>query len=110
MGPFNSNSPFRESKSVDENAASRRLGLSKNWTPALSGGGAENSSVTFPPANYSVATERNIPMTLIMVMVFNILVALALGFVLGRVYQIRRYELERREDSTLLPTAHISRP
>ena len=49
-------------------------------------------------------------MTLIMVMVFNILVALALGFVLGRVYQIRRYELERREDSTLLPTAHISRP
>ena len=35
-------------------------------------------------------------MTLVLVMAFNILVALGLGFVLGRIYQIRRYELERR--------------
>ena len=34
-------------------------------------------------------------MTLILVMVFNILVALALGFGFGRIYQIRRDELER---------------
>ena len=32
---------------------------------------------------------------LVLVMVFNILVALALGFVIGRVYQIRRDELAR---------------
>jgi hypothetical protein len=45
------------------------------------------------------------PMTLILVMVFNILVAFALGFVLGRMYQIRRDELERRDDLALPPTA-----
>jgi hypothetical protein len=33
---------------------------------------------------------------LVLVMVFNILVALALGFVFGRIYQIRRDELARR--------------
>jgi len=44
-------------------------------------------------------------MTVILVMVFNTLVALALalGFVLGRLYQIRRGELER--DVALPPTA-----
>jgi hypothetical protein len=36
------------------------------------------------------------PMTLVLVMAFNILVALGLGFVLGRLYQIRSDELERR--------------
>ena len=44
-------------------------------------------------------------MTLIPVMVFNIFVAFALGFVLGRIYQIRRDELERRDDLALPPTA-----
>ena len=49
-------------------------------------------------------------MTLILVMVFNILVAFALGFVVGRTYQIRRDELERRHDLALPPTARIPRP
>ena len=34
-------------------------------------------------------------MTLVLVMAFNISVALALGFVLGRIYQIRSDLLER---------------
>ncbi len=33
---------------------------------------------------------------LVLVIVFNILVALALGFVFGRIYQIRGDELEHR--------------
>ena len=47
-------------------------------------------------------------MTLILVMVFNILVALALGFLFGRIYQIRRDELER--GVALPPTARIPQP
>ena len=38
-------------------------------------------------------------MTLVVVMAFNILVGLGLGFVVGRIYQIRRDELERRAES-----------
>jgi hypothetical protein len=45
---------------------------------------------------------------LVLVMVFNILVALALGFVLGRIYQIRRDELARRVAPP--PVAHVPRP
>ncbi len=48
-------------------------------------------------------------MTLILVVVFNMLVALALGFVSGRIYQIRRDELERRDGFALPPTARIPR-
>ena len=44
-------------------------------------------------------------MTLVLVMAFNISVALALGFVLGRIYQIRCHELERRAEPP--PTAYI---
>jgi hypothetical protein len=40
-------------------------------------------------------------------MVFNILAALALGFVLGRIYQIRRDELARRVEP---PAVAYSRP
>jgi hypothetical protein len=47
-------------------------------------------------------------MTLVLLMAFEILVALALGFVLGRIYQIRRAELER--GFTLPPTARIPQP
>jgi hypothetical protein len=43
------------------------------------------------------------PKTLVLVMIFNILVALALGFVFGRIYQIRRYELEQRDGFPLPP-------
>jgi hypothetical protein len=42
-------------------------------------------------------------------MIFNILFALALGFVFGRIYQIRRDELERRDGFTLPLTARILR-
>jgi hypothetical protein len=44
---------------------------------------------------------------LVLVMVFNISVAFALGFVVGRIYQIRRDELERRDDP---PPVAYSRP
>jgi hypothetical protein len=47
-------------------------------------------------------------MTLILVMVFGIGIAVALGFVVGRIYQIRRYELER--GFRLPSTAQIPRP
>ena len=50
------------------------------------------------------------PMALVLVMIFSILVALALGFVFGRIYQIRRDELERRDGFTLPPTARIPQP
>ena len=49
-------------------------------------------------------------MTLVLVMAFNISVALALGFVFGRIYQIRRYMLERSEGFALPPTARIPHP
>ena len=49
-------------------------------------------------------------MTLVLVMVFNILVAFVLGFVFGRIYQIRRAELEQRDGFALPPTAHIRFP
>jgi hypothetical protein len=42
---------------------------------------------------------------LVLVMVFNILVALALGFVFGRIYQIRRDELARRVEPS--PVAYV---
>ena len=45
---------------------------------------------------------------LLLLMIFEISVALALGFVVGRIYQIRRYELER--GFTLPPTARIPQP
>ncbi len=48
-------------------------------------------------------------MTLVMLAAFNAVVALALGFVLGRIWQIRYYELERGGFTTP-PVAHIPRP
>ena len=45
---------------------------------------------------------------LVLLMVFAISVALALGFVVGRIYQIRSDELER--GFTLPPTARIPQP
>jgi len=47
-------------------------------------------------------------MILVLLMAFEISVALALGFVLGRIYKIRSDELER--GVTLAPTAHIPQP
>jgi len=51
---------------------------------------------------------RQGPAMLVLVMVFAISVALALGFIIGRIYQIRRDELER--GFTLPPTARIPQP
>ena len=48
-------------------------------------------------------------MTLVLVMAFNTLVALGLGFLVGRIYQ-RRDELERRDGFTLPSTARIPQP
>jgi hypothetical protein len=45
---------------------------------------------------------------LVLLMVFAISVALALGFTVGRIYQIRRDELE--QGFTLPPTARIPQP
>ena len=47
-------------------------------------------------------------MILVLLMAFEISVALALGFVLGRIYQIRHDELAR--GFPLPPTAHIPQP
>ncbi len=52
--------------------------------------------------------EGGNPMTLTMLAGFNAVVALALGFVLGRIWQIRRYELEQRGFATP-PVARIPR-
>ncbi len=69
-----------------------------------------DGQVTFLGQAHGIDSTRKMPMTLVLVMIFNILVALALGFVLGRIYQIRRDELERRDSFTLPPTARIPQP
>ena len=46
----------------------------------------------------------------VLVTVFEISVALAFGFVLGRIYQIRSDELKRRNGFALPPTARIPHP
>jgi hypothetical protein len=70
----------------------------------------KNDRVTLLGQATGIDSKRKMPMTLVLVMIFNILVALALGFVLGRIYQIRRDELERRDGFTLPPTARIPQP
>jgi hypothetical protein len=69
---------------------------------------AKNGQVTLLGQASGIDSKRKMPMTLVLVMTFNILVALALGFVFGRVYEIRR--LERRDGFALPPTARIPRP
>jgi hypothetical protein len=49
-------------------------------------------------------------MTFVLLMAFEISLALALGFVLGRIYQMRSDELERRDGFALPPTARIPQP
>jgi hypothetical protein len=49
-------------------------------------------------------------MTVTLVMVFVILAALVLGFLCGRIWQIRCDELEGRARLTLPPVARIPRP
>jgi hypothetical protein len=71
---------------------------------------AENGQVTLLRQASGIDSKRMMPMTLIPVMVFNTLVALALGFLFGRIYQIRRDELERRDGFALPPTARIPQP
>jgi hypothetical protein len=110
-------------------AASRRLGLSafafrlrrdksRNWTPALSSVPRllllyQSPRVKKPSGNLARATQRHwfkrkMPMTLVLVMAFNISVALALGFVFGRIYQIRSDELGRRVEPP--PVARTPQP
>jgi hypothetical protein len=50
------------------------------------------------------------PMTLVLLTVFEISVAMAIGFILGRIWQIRCYLEEQRAGGfTAPPTAHIPR-
>jgi hypothetical protein len=70
------------------------------------------------PLDAPISTQRQGPFLyivrqgsdamLVLLMVFEISVALALGFAVGRIYQIRRSELER--GFTLPPTARIPQP
>jgi len=71
---------------------------------------AKNDQVTLLGQATGIDSKRMMPMTLVLVMIFNILVALALGFVLGRIYQIRRDELECRDGLTLPPTTRTPQP
>ena len=50
--------------------------------------------------------KKGSPMSLVAVTVLEILVALALGFVIGRIWQIRRDELDRRK---LPPVSRVPR-
>jgi hypothetical protein len=53
------------------------------------------------------ALERNLLMTLMLVMVFEISVAMAIGFVLGRIWQIR-CDLEQERAGDFTPTQQAS--
>jgi hypothetical protein len=69
----------------------------------------KNNSVTFGRASYG--PERNKPMILALVMVFQISVAMAVGFVLGRIWQIRcDLEQQRAVGFTVPPIARIPHP
>jgi len=70
---------------------------------------AKNDQVTLLGQATGIDSKRKMLMTLVLV-IFNILVALALGFVLGRIYQIRRDELEYRDGLTLPPTTRTPQP
>ena len=51
------------------------------------------------------------PMTLVLLMVFEISVAMAIGFILGRIWQIRcDLEQQRAGGFAAPPVAHIQRP
>jgi hypothetical protein len=54
--------------------------------------------------------RRIYPMTGITAMVFEFLAALALGFVIGRIWQIRHDEVERRSSFALPTVARIPHP
>jgi hypothetical protein len=80
----------------------------RSGPPLLTKSLAKNDTVTLLGQPSSNRLAKEIRMTLILLMVFEIGIALALGFVVGRIYQIRRYELQR--GFTLPPAAHIPRP
>jgi hypothetical protein len=55
--------------------------------------------------------ERNTPMPLVLLTVFEISVAMAIGFILGRIWQIRSdLEQQRSCNFTVPPIARIPRP
>jgi hypothetical protein len=83
----------------------RRLGRCVRRSTA-----AKNGSVTSELQTGGLAWKDGSPMTVIMVMVCEILAAFALGFVIGRIWQIRRDELQGRVGFTVPPVARIPRP
>jgi hypothetical protein len=68
---------------------------------------AESIRALTSSGNLAALVREEMPMTLVLLMAFEISVALALGFVLGRIYQIRLDE--QRDGFTLPPTARIPR-
>src|SRR5262249_33095825 len=70
--------------------------------------GVKNALVTFARRHWF---ERKIPMTLMLLMVVEIGVAMAIGFVLGRIWQIRcDLEQQRAGGFTVPPVARIPHP
>jgi hypothetical protein len=67
-----------------------------------------NGPVTLLGQSSGFGPKGRCPMTFVLLTASEISLALALGFVLGRIYQIRRAELER--GFTLPPTARIPQP
>jgi hypothetical protein len=68
----------------------------------------KNASVTFARATYGIGSRGEIPMTLMLLMVVEIGVAMAIGFVLGRIWQIRcDLEQQRVGGFTAPPIARI---
>ncbi len=71
----------------------------------------KNDPVTLLGQRSGIGPERNTPMTLLLLMVFEISVAMAIGFVLGRIWQIRcDLEEQRGGGFTAPPIARIPHP
>ena len=70
----------------------------------------KNGPVTLLGQPSAISSKGRCPMTLVLLTAFEISLALALGFVLGRIYQIRSDKLERRDGFALPPTARIPHP
>ena len=72
---------------------------------------SKNGSVTFARATYRHGPGKEHPVIWLLVMVLEISIAMAVGFVLGRIWQIRcDLEQERAGSFTPPPIARIPHP
>jgi hypothetical protein len=70
-----------------------------------------NGPVTFARQPSGIGPERNMPVTSVLLTVFEMSVAMAIGFVFGRIWQIRcDLEQQRAGGFTVPPTARIPHP